>query len=49
MLCRSSEGDAILKWTYDSVPLCAVAIRHDGDSRALYDWWLEKGRFLRSS
>ena len=47
LLCRTSFGDAILEWTYDGVPLVAVATRRDGDAQQLLQWWREEARFLR--
>ncbi len=49
VLCRTFQGDAILKWSYDGLPVLAVAVRHDGDTKTLYEWWRDRGRFLRSS
>ena len=47
LLCRTSFGDAILEWTYDDVPLVAVATRRDGDPQQLLQWWRDEARFLR--
>lgn len=47
MLCRTSYGDAILEWTYDGLPIIAVAVRRDGDADSLVRWWREEARFLR--
>jgi class 3 adenylate cyclase len=47
LLCRTSFGDAILEWTYDDVPLVAVATRRDGDAQKLLQWWRDQARFLR--
>ena len=47
LLCRTSFGDAILEWTYDDVPLVAVATRRDGDAQQLLQWWRDEARFLR--
>ena len=47
LLCRMSFGDAILEWTYDGVPLVAVATRRDGDTQKLLQWWRDEARFLR--
>ena len=47
LLCRTSFGDAILEWTYDDVPLVAVATRRDGDAQQLLQWWKDEARFLR--
>ena len=47
LLCRTSFGDAILEWTYEDVPLVAVATRRDGDAQKLLQWWRDEARFLR--
>ena len=47
LLCRTSFGDAILEWTYEAVPLVAVATRRDGDAQKLLQWWKDEARFLR--
>jgi class 3 adenylate cyclase len=47
LLCRTSFGDAILEWTYEDVPLVAVATRRDGDAQKLLQWWKDQARFLR--
>lgn len=47
LLCRASFGDAILEWTYDGVPLVAIATRRDGDIQKLLQWWRDEARFLR--
>ena len=49
LLCRSSFGDAILEWTYDGLPLIAIATRRDGDADRLLQWWRDEARFLRGS
>jgi class 3 adenylate cyclase len=47
LLCRTVYGDAVLEWTYDGVPIVAVATRRDGDDDALFRWWRDHARFLR--
>ncbi len=47
LLCRTSFGDAVLEWTYDGVPLVAIATRRDGDAQTLLQWWRDEARFLR--
>jgi class 3 adenylate cyclase len=47
LLCRTSLGQPLLEWTYDDTTIVARAIGSDAGSQALYDWWLQHGRFLR--
>jgi class 3 adenylate cyclase len=49
LLCREAFGDAILEWTYDGLPIVAVATRRDGDANKLMQWWKEEARFLRGN
>ena len=41
---RNDNGHAVVLWQYDERALQVVAVRTDGDSRELYDWWLEAAR-----
>ena len=45
LLCYGSRN-ATLMWTYDDENLMAIAVRSDGDMRALYTWWREHARLL---
>ena len=43
--CYTNDNDhAVLLWQYADRALQVVAVRNDGDSRELYDWWLETAR-----
>jgi class 3 adenylate cyclase len=46
VLCRMSLGQPLLEWTYDDTKILASAIGTDAGGQALYDWWLQHGRFL---
>ena len=47
LLCYGLRN-ATLMWTYDDENLLAIAVRSDGDMRALYTWWREHARLLGS-
>ena len=40
------RGAAWLYWSYADPPIFAWAMREDGDSAALYDWWSKTARFV---
>ena len=45
LACYVNDNDhAVVMWEYDDRALQSFAIRTDGQSRPLYDWWLEAAR-----
>jgi class 3 adenylate cyclase len=47
LLCHTTtDGRAVLEWTYGDEPIYAIAERRDGDRGALLAWWREDGRLL---
>jgi hypothetical protein len=45
LACYTNDNDhAVVLWQYADRALQVVAVRNDGDSRALYDWWRSTAR-----